>query len=135
MEHLKSPKHENYTNEHSKVKTEVFIFHFLQRTECSLAFALTQHDIVINDVKLVTKEVSCCYSRDIILVAMVTRWLFCLSLRRLVITCLLVSLSRFRAKRKGRTTFIFLIDRKLMKSILIPISSQINHSLSRILKD
>lgn len=42
-----------------------------------IAFALTQHDIIINDVKLVTKEVSCCYSRDIILVAIVMGWLFC----------------------------------------------------------
>ena len=42
-----------------------------------IAFALTQHDIIINEVKLVTKEVSCCYSRDIILVAIVTGWLFC----------------------------------------------------------
>lgn len=42
-----------------------------------IAFTLTQHDIIINDVKLVTKELSCCYSCDIILVAMVMGWLFC----------------------------------------------------------
>lgn len=42
-----------------------------------IAFALTQHDTIINDVKLVTKEVSCCYSHDIILVAIVMGWLFC----------------------------------------------------------
>lgn len=59
------------------VKTNLFIFLFPQNDLIFIACALTQHDIIINDVKLVTKEVSCCYSRDIILVAIVMGWLFC----------------------------------------------------------
>lgn len=59
------------------VETNLFIFHFPQNDLIFIACALTQHGIIINDVKLVTKEVSCCYSRDIILVAIVMGWLFC----------------------------------------------------------
>lgn len=60
-----------------KTETQCVYLPLSPNDQMFIAFALTQHDIIINEVKMVTKEVSCCYSRDIILVAMVMRWLFC----------------------------------------------------------
>lgn len=89
------------------------------------AFALTQHDIVINDVKLVTKEVSCCYSRDIILVAMVTRWLFLLITQEVGYRMLVRELGQIWRKKKGggrQNIYLSFHWLKRDKIILIPIN-------------
>lgn len=71
------PKRKNYLNEYSRCENQSVYLPLSPNDLIFIAFALTQRDIIINDVKLVTKEVSCCYSRDIILVAIVMGWLFC----------------------------------------------------------
>lgn len=77
VHNTKYSKCKNCLNEYSRYENQSVYLPLSPNDLIFIAFALTQRDIIINDVKLVTKEVSCCYSRDIILVAIVMGWLFC----------------------------------------------------------
>lgn len=60
--------------EREKLKKMVFLLFSFSRIDLIfIRLSLTQHDIIINYDKVVTKMVSCCYSHDIILVAIVMR--------------------------------------------------------------
>lgn len=105
---LDTPRHQSYAER--AYTSENQGIHLPSSDRVLTAFALTQRDIVINDVKLVTKEVSCCYSRDIILVAMVTRWLFLLITQEVGYRMLVRELGKIWRKKRGGEgrTFIYL---------------------------